>query len=276
MLFYALFLPFSIFEGGLIAKNYIPLFIHLKLEMGTKSLYNYEVGCEKVDFTLRATIESLCADMLNVAGADARKNGISADTLMQQGRSWVLSRMAVEFDRMPEQFEQFSVATWVNPHTSRLLSTRNFELNDSEGVVFGRGVSQWCVIDFEKRMPVLLEKIENLFDPDYYCEVPSPCEEPRKVRGIEPTVERKHEVRYSDIDFNRHVNTMRYIRMMLNTLPIEYLTDNRPMRLDIHFAKECRLGEVLTIGYEQRESVSLFEIRNSEGAVACTATIEWR
>ena len=81
---------------------------------------------------------------------------------------------------------------------------------------------------------------------------------------------------YSDIDFNRHVNTMRYIRMMLNTLPIEYLTECRPMRLDIHFAKECRLGEVLTIGYEQRDNLSLFEIRNGEGAVACTAAIEWK
>ena len=124
-------------------------------------------------------------------------------------------------------------------------------------------------------MPVSLEEVDFLFE-GKFCEAPSPCEAPRKIRGIEPSVTRKHEVRYSDIDFNRHVNTMRYIRMMLNTLPIEYLTDCRPLRLDIHFAKECRLGEVLTIGYEQRENLSLFEIRNGEGAVACTAAIEWR
>ncbi len=243
--------------------------------MGQKAKYNFSVSEEKVDFTLHATIESLCSDLLNVAGTDARKNGISADTLMQQGRTWVLSRMAVEFDRMPEQFEQFDIATWVNPHTSRLLSTRNFEFLDGQGSVFGRAVSQWCVIDFEKRMPVSLEEIEYLFDPSYPCEEVSPCDAPRKVRGIVPTTTRNHEVRYSDIDFNRHVNTMRYIRMMLNTLPIEYLTDNRPMRLDIHFANECKLGQVLTINYEQRENVSMFEIRNENG-VACTAAIEWK
>jgi hypothetical protein len=76
--------------------------------------------------------------------------------------------------------------------------------------------------------------------------------------------------------FDAYPDGMRYIRMMLNTLPIEYLTECRPMRLDIHFAKECRLGEVLTIGYEQRDNLSLFEIRNGEGAVACTAAIEWK
>ena len=244
--------------------------------MGQKAIYNFNAAPEKVDFTLHATIEAICSDILNVAGADAKKNGISADVLMQQNRSWVLSRLSVELDRLPEQYEEYSVATWVNPHTSRFISTRNFELSDVNGKIFGRALSQWCVIDFVRRMPVVLEEVEGLFDPDYYCDEPSPCEAPRKVRGVEPAVTRKHEVRYSDIDFNRHVNTMRYIRMMLNTLPIEYLTEPRPLRLDIHFAKECYLGEVLTIGYEQRDNVSLFEIRNGENAVACTAAFEWK
>ena len=243
--------------------------------MGQKAKYNFTVPTESVDFTLHATIESLCANMFSVAGLDARKNGIGADTLMLDGRTWVLSRMSVEFDRMPEQFESFDIATWINPHTSRLVSTRNFEMLDSEGKQFGRGVSQWCVIDYEKRMLVTLDKIEHLVAPNYPCDEPSPCEPPRKVRGIEPTVIRQRQVVYSDIDFNRHVNTMRYIRMMLNTLPIEYLTDNRPMRLDIHFANECKLGQMLTIKYEQRDNVSMFEISN-EDTVSCTAAIEWK
>ena len=243
--------------------------------MAEKTKYNFSVAPEKVDFMLHATIESLCSDLLNVAGVDAKHNGISADVLMQHNRSWVLSRMAVEIDRQPKQYEEYSIDTWVSPHASRLISPRNFELLDDEGKQFGRAVSQWCVIDFEKRMPVSLEEVDGLFE-GKFCDAPSPCETPRKVRGIEPTIVRRHEVRYSDIDFNRHVNTMRYIRMMLNTLPIEYLTEPRPLRLDIHFAKECRLGEVLTIGYEQRENLSLFEIRNGDNAVACSACIEWK
>ena len=50
--------------------------------MGQKTKYNFSVSTENVDFTLHASIESLCADMFSVAGMDARKNGISADTLM--------------------------------------------------------------------------------------------------------------------------------------------------------------------------------------------------
>ena len=239
-----------------------------------KSVFRSKVEPKQVDFTSRVSVSSICDMILYVAGVDAYNRGFGVDVLAGKNFGWVLSRMCVVLDYMPKEYDEFTIHTWISDY-NRLSSTRNFTLTDDEGREFGRAVSQWCVIDFEKRMPVSLEEVDSLFE-GKFCDAPSPCETPRKVRGIEPTIVRRHEVRYSDIDFNRHVNTMRYIRMMLNTLPIEYLTDNRPLRLDIHFAKECRLGEVLTIGYEQRENLSLFEIRNGEDSVACTACIEWR
>ena len=242
--------------------------------MENQTTYRYQVATQNVDFTLRATIDSLGNYILNTAGKDAQGKGFGVDALAPQNLTWVLSKLVIEIDSRPEQFADFDLTTWVNEN-SRLVSTRNFELADASGKVFCRSLSQWCMLDFVKRIPVALSTIEEMYSP-YICTAPSPCELPLRLRAIEPEVVCEHKVVYSDIDFNRHVNTMRYLRMLLNTLPIEYLTDNRPMRLDIHFAKECRLGEVLTIGYEQRDNLSLFEIRNGDNAVACTACIEWK
>lgn len=69
-------------------------------------------------------------------------------------------------------------------------------------------------------------------------DAPSPTEKPRKVRRVEPTLEAEHRVVYSDIDFNSHVNTMRYIAMMFDLLPIERAAQERAVRLDIHFLHE--------------------------------------
>lgn len=242
--------------------------------MGSKTTYPYRIEPESVDFTLRARIDALGSQILNVAGTDAQSKGFGVDVLSKNNRSWVLSRMAIEIDSRPEQYTDTAISTWVNEN-SRVLSTRNFEVADSDGHIFCRAVSQWCLIDFARRVPVALSEIMDLCNP-YICDAPSPCAAPRKVLGIEAQTTTTHRVAYSDIDFNGHVNTMRYIVLMIDMLPIELLESNRPLRLDIHFMHECRLGQTLTVGYEQREQTSLFEITNNEGTVACRAAIEWR
>lgn len=69
--------------------------------MAEKSRYNFRVEPQDVDFTLRATIPSLGSAILNTAGADAHGKGFGVDTLSADNHSWVLSRMAIEFDRRP-------------------------------------------------------------------------------------------------------------------------------------------------------------------------------
>ena len=186
----------------------------------------------------------------------------------------MLSRIAFEFDSRPQQYDDYTIATWISDY-GRLLSTRNFTLCDAAGREFGRAVSQWAMIDLGSRAAVDLSWVGDAHA-DAIVDVPPPAEKPRKIRSVTPSERYEHRVVYSDIDFNRHVNTMRYIEMMLDMLPIERLTDGAPMRLDIHFMKECRYGQTLAVGAEFRDDGALFEIVSDEGAVAVRAAIEWK
>ncbi len=241
--------------------------------MADKSHYKYCVEPQQVDFTLRATIPALGASILNVAGVDAHGKGFGVDALNEENHSWVLSRMAIEIDSRPAQYSDYTVATWISDY-GRVLSTRNFTLTDAAGREFGRAVSQWAMIDLKSRSAVDLSWVGDKHS-DAVVDAPSPAERPRKIRSVTPTESRTHTVAYSDIDFNRHMNTMRYIEIMLDMLPLELLTSERPMRMDIHFLKECRFGETLTIGCERQESGALFEIANSEGTAAVRASFVW-
>ena len=109
--------------------------------MAEKSRYDYRVEPQDVDFTLRATISSLGAAILNTAGIDAHGKGFGVDALNADNHSWVLSRMAVEFDSRPVQYTDYEVATWISDY-GRVLSTRNFTLTDTaSGREFGRAVT---------------------------------------------------------------------------------------------------------------------------------------
>ena len=242
--------------------------------MATKTAYPFRVEPQEVDFSLRITLVALGGNILNIAGIDAHTKGFGVDALNKDNFSWVLSRIAFEFDYRPEEYVKYEIATWISDY-GRVLSTRNFTLCDASGVDFGRAVSQWAMIDLRSRTAVDLSWVGDAHA-DAIVQEPSPTERPRKIRSVTPTQCTEHRVVYSDIDFNRHVNTMRYIEMMLDVLPIERFAEERPLRLDINFLKEARYGQTLSVALEERGSQTLVEIRSDAGAALCRGAFEWR
>lgn len=241
--------------------------------MAEKSVYEYRIEPQEVDFTLCATIPALGSAVLNTAGIDAHRKGFGVDALNERNCSWVLSRMALEVDARPEQYVPYRIATWISDY-GRVLSTRNFILTRQDGTQFGRAVTQWAMIDLEARTAVDLSGVGRAHADALVDEAP-PAEKPRKVLAVNPSASIEHQVAYSDIDFNRHMNTMRYIDLLFDRMPLDLLAAQRPVRLDIHFLHECRYGELLTVGWEQQGDVWLFAIRCA-GREAVRASVEWR
>lgn len=240
--------------------------------MAEITTYNYRIEPQDVDFTLRASVSSIINYMLNVAGIDAHNKGFGVDALLGQSVTWVLSRFAVDIALQPAQYEEVGIDTWVNDF-NRLSSTRNFVMHNAQGVV-ASGVSQWCMFDIEKRQSVDMSMLKDVYL-KAMVDHPSPIAMPARLRAIEPSQTMSRPVVYSDIDFNRHVNTLRYIDLIFDMLPLEIIENNGGMRLDINFLSEARYGETLTIGAVNEGSKWNFDI-TSEDRVLCRAQIELR
>jgi len=237
-----------------------------------KSVFKYKIEPQYVDFTDRVSVSSICDLVLHAAGADAHRRGFGIDALADNNYGWVLSRMAIEMDYMPVEYSEFTLHTWISDY-NRLSSTRNFTLTDSEGREFGRAVSQRCMIDYATRMPVDMNTMAKAHEGNM-VDAPSPCERPRRIGVItsEPVVE--HKVVYSDIDFNRHMNTMRYIDIIFDALPIEVPEQLNGFRLDMNFVKEARYGDNLVLMAEERDGARMFEYRNEAGDALCRMALE--
>ena len=237
-----------------------------------KSVFEYKIEPKYVDFTDRVSVSSICDLVLHAAGDDAHARGFGIDALAGNNYGWVLSRMAIEMDYMPVQYSKFTLHTWISDY-NRLSSTRNFTLTDDSGREFGRAVSQWCMIDYATRMPVDMNTMAKAHEGNM-VDAPSPCERPRRIGVVtsEPVVE--HRVVYSDIDFNRHMNTMRYIDIIFDSMPIEVPEKLVGFRLDMNFMKEARYGDSLVLMAEERDDVRMFEYRNEAGDALCRMALE--
>jgi acyl-ACP thioesterase len=211
--------------------------------------------------------------ILDIAGIDADSKGFGIKKLNGENHSWVVSRMALEFYRLPNKYEEIQISTWVNDY-GKLLTVRNFTITDEKGDLIFAAVTQWAMIDISTRQPLDLRYVDEYNK--YLCADQSPVENPRKIAAINPEKTVIHKVAYSDIDFNRHVNSLRYISLMIDMLPVELLMTANPGRVEINFLRESQYGDILTVGYEQRETKSLFEIKNSNSIAICRASIEWK
>ena len=240
--------------------------------MAEISTYNYRIEPQDVDFTLRASASSIINYMLNVAGTDADRKGFGVESLQNHSFTWVLSRLGVEISIQPKQYETIELDTWVNEF-NRLSSTRNFRMHQGDKVL-ASGVSQWCMLNMETRQVVDMSLLKDTYE-RAMVDTPSPIAAPARLRPTEPTTTSSRPVVYSDIDFNRHVNTLRYVDMIFDAIPLDIIEQNEGMRIDFNFIAEARYGETLTVGSSSEGRTFQFEI-SSEGKTLCRARVEFK
>lgn len=164
----------------------------------------------------------------------ANELGVGYDDLIKQNAAWVLVRMSIEATRMPRINETFRVVTWVESF-NRHLSDRNFALLDADGNAIAYGRSVWACVDFVRRRPVAIVPVNKFGD--------RPCPIAPQPRLVTPNEDAKSiikEFTFSDLDFNRHVNSSRYTERLMDCFPVDFHNTHRLQRLDIAYVTETK------------------------------------
>lgn len=242
----------------------------LRSENRKTAIYDYRVLPREVDFTLKATLFTMGDNILHTAGEDADRFGFGITALQSRDMAWVLSRMAIEMERYPVQDEFYSVETWVE-EINRLMTTRNFILRDAQGNRIGAASTCWAMIDFETRKPLDLSRNTEYLR--HVNPIPCPIERPIRINSMEGAAVETRTVRYSDVDFNCHTNSMRYLQWMVDTLPLDQLTHRSLHRVDLNFVHETRYGEEILLFCDHSGDEYRFEVKSAD-KTACKALLK--
>ncbi len=223
----------------------------------------------------RMPVGLLFARCIEVATDHSNRLGVGFENLMAHGQSWVLSRMAVEMTRYPNVNENYTIETWVDSF-NRAYSDRMFRILDNEGNVCGYSRSTWVAIDMERRTLADISRFDALRDA-ITCARECPIAPSRRHRplGHEASEAVSHRFAYSDIDSNRHVNTVRYVEMLMNCRTPDQHRTSPLRRLDVTFMRECVYGELATIFTRPVDPTTTeAELRvNGEARIRFTVTV---
>ncbi len=226
-----------------------------------------------VDFTGKLTMGVLGNHLLNCAGFHAADRGFGIAELNENQYTWVLSRLAIELEEMPAQYEKFSIQTWVE-NVYRLFTDRNFAILNAEGKPVGYARSVWAMISLETRKPADLLTLHGGSITDYVCDQPCPIAKPGRIKVTDKTPVGSCQTKYSDIDINGHVNSIKYIEHILDLFPIEMFREKRIKRFEMAYVAESYYGDTLTFFREEvGENEYDIEVKKNDAEVVVRSKV---
>ncbi len=227
------------------------------------------------DFSGRLFMGHLGNHMLNAADFHSTDRGFGMKYLMTIKRSWVLSRLAIEMNEMPEQYTKFNIETWVE-NAMRYFTQRNFAVSDDSGKVYGYGRSVWAMIDTDTRQPCDILSIGAI---NQWIETEKPCPIDKGGRvKMSDKAEFVHAIDtyYNDVDINGHINSVKYIEHVLDLWSIDWYKEHRIQRFEIAYVAESHAGDKLSFYREETaENEFCVRITRTDGTECCRSKVKF-
>lgn len=207
------------------------------------------------------SLTQLTSRIIDIATAHANSLGIGNPDMPGNSAGWVLSRLTIQMDSYPEVNTRYILTTWIESW-NRHFSERCFSVSSEDGRIYGYARSVWMVMDTITRTNVGLSHLslpENAITGQgvpvdrqkrhFPIVCPGSITDGSAPKGAVEATDGPvfHKFGYSDLDAYRHVNTVRYVALLLNQFSLEDLDRTMIRRLELSFMKEIRISTVAAI-----------------------------
>jgi len=239
-----------------------------------KYIVETSIASYQTDQFGRVSLCSLLQLMLESAWYDSQRNNIGFKQLKSKNLLWVLSRLYVEVEDYPSWLDKISIKTWYSG-TDGIYAFREYIITDEDGKTLLKANSLWLVLDNDTRKVILLKNFNDFPAPNggYVCRLP------RKIRLKEKAEDLNFSpVLFSDLDVNKHLNSVRSLERIIDHFGIDFLNTNEIDSLEINYLKEGHGGDSLAVSVNKKDE-NIYEgslIRKADSADLISVILKWR
>ncbi|MFU8811659.1 MAG: acyl-[acyl-carrier-protein] thioesterase [Balneolaceae bacterium] len=218
---------------------------------------SYEVGKDGY-----AGVAHIANYFQEAAGLHAQQLHFDIADLHKRGLTWVLYRLHITVEHYPKRWDSITVSTRPSSGDG-LRAFRDYALHTETGEIIAKGISQWMVLDVQKKRPVRLpnEIMELGLDDSGHLLEPN--------KNPLPTIDHSENetlvtVGQTDLDMNGHVNNTRYIAWMLDFLPEEWQNGHQCTSFELQYYKEARMRDELVVRSSADTGTIIHEITDKD------------
>ena len=121
----------------------------------------------------------------------------------------------------------------------------------------------WSVVDFMTMQIVNVEENINLPSMQKFVKGENDLDYQKIPPFTNTDCEKEFEVRYNDIDVNRHANNGNYIIWALEPLSFEFKTSHKLKTIDMVYKKEIKYGEKLISKVQVNDNSTIHVLKNA-------------
>lgn len=210
--------------------------------------YSFTADQYMCNFRKQIFTSALINQILATADYHSTERDFGTEQLAEIGKTWVLSRFAIEIEDLPPRHAKYDIETYIESAQS-FFSNRNFVVKYKNGKNVAVSKSTWSMLDIESRKPQNVLDVNDGLMKEYIVDDKKKalkCKKPDRVNIDENLVLfRTIETYYNDIDFNGHINSCRYIEHILDLFSMDWHKKNIVKRLDVVFVSEAHCGDKL-------------------------------
>ena len=238
--------------------------------------FKFHIESYVCDFTEKSTIMVISRFLLDAASVHAQQREFGYEHILKDNVVWVLSRLSIQMDEYPGHNQDLTVETWIET-VSKFFTQRCFCFIDQSGKIIGYARTVWAALDMQTRRPIDIPSwrpdMVQYVDSEKQCPIEKMSKIPT-VEGIDSNM--GYTVRYSDIDINKHLNSIKYIEHAINIFDLNFFQEKIINKFEIVFLAEGMFGDKLKI-YKQDLSENEFIIDTKKGEESvCRSRIIWK
>ena len=178
--------------------------------------------------------------------------GYSLYSLEKQNIGWILISGTINMIRYPTYKENILIRTWISKY-SLVKGYRENIIFDSAGTIIGKAKGIWAFYNIEKKKPVpIFDEIKSKWGINTEISQEIDFGTIRMIDTNEYQAE--YNIYKSDVDSNKHVNNIRYLHWLIESLPDEILDNYILKTINAKFFSEGKYGETVKI-YIEHENV---------------------
>ncbi len=187
-------------------------------------------------------LASLLEYLIETSSLHSDSLGLGYDEMLKRNYAWILSRWKIKIYKYPKARDKIKIKTWIS-RFDKFYANREFAVYDSNKQLIAKASTLWVFMNTRRKRPVripaeIYDKTEIL-DKKNFHEFLEYDKDYNNQRSMD------FRVRKTDIDYNNHVNNIRYVDWFLEIVELEIEEKYFLEELDIYYRKEVKYDSII-------------------------------